>query len=91
MQTFDPTESIRRNMIHDINSRVESDDASRELVRLRETYGETNVWDTEQVRKEFEVLSFLAPFCSVRRKSDGTRGSLMFQHSPRFYFNFAAT
>jgi hypothetical protein len=24
----------------------------------------------------------------VRRKSDGVKGSLEFQHNPRFYFNF---
>lgn len=53
---------------------------------LAAVYG--RVWDTEELRAEFEVLGFLAPFVCVRRKSDGQKGSLEFQHNPRFYFNF---
>jgi hypothetical protein len=30
----------------------------------------------------------MAPFVVVRRLSDGQKGSLEFQHHPRFYFNF---
>jgi len=40
---------------------------------------------------DFEVLGFLAPYCDVIRKSDGIRGTLEFQHSPRLYFRFVAT
>ena len=29
-----------------------------------------------------------SPLVVVRRRSDGVRGSLMFQHNPRFYFSF---
>jgi len=54
--------------------------------RLEADYGK--VWDTDQLREEFEVVGFLAPLVVVRRKSDGVRGSLMFQHNPRFYFRF---
>jgi hypothetical protein len=46
------------------------------------------VWDTDQVRNEFEVIGFLAPLVVVRRRADGMKGSLMFQHNPRFYFGF---
>jgi len=45
-------------------------------------------WDSDQLRDEFEVIGFAAPFVVVTRKSDGKMGSLMFTHSPRFYFNF---
>ena len=45
-------------------------------------------WDADQLRTEFEVLGFLAPFVVVRRKADGVKGSLEFTHSPRLYFNF---
>jgi hypothetical protein len=31
----------------------------------------------------------MAPFVVVRRKADGVKGSLMFQHMPRFYYGFA--
>ena len=37
---------------------------------------------------EFEGIGFAAPFLVVKRKSDGKKGSLEFQHSPRFYFNW---
>ncbi len=30
----------------------------------------------------------LAPYVVVRRKSDGQKGSLEFQHHPRYYFRF---
>ena len=36
------------------------------------------------------MLGFVAPLIVVRRKSDGVRGSLEFQHDPRLYFNFQA-
>jgi len=46
------------------------------------------VWDTSELQRDFEVEGFGAPFVVVRRKSDGQRGSLEFQHMPRFYFSF---
>jgi hypothetical protein len=50
----------------------------------------THGWTTDQLREEFEVIGFMAPFCIVRRKSDGVKGSMEFTHDPRFYFNFVA-
>jgi hypothetical protein len=35
------------------------------------------------------VIGFMAPLVVVRRKHDGKKGSLEFQHSPRFYFGFS--
>ncbi len=78
----DPTESIRREMVQEIN--VEP--GSREALEAQ--HGK--VWDTSELTTEFEVLGFLAPFVMVRRRSDGQKGSLMFQHAPRFYFSFTA-
>lgn len=46
------------------------------------------VWTTEQMTAEFEVLGFMAPFVVVRRRVDGAQGSLKFAHSPRFYFDW---
>jgi len=77
----DPTESIRREMVKEINA-VEG---SREYLEAK--YGE--VWDTKELQKDFFVEGFLAPFVSVNRKSDNVKGTLEFQHSPRFYFNFS--
>lgn len=45
-------------------------------------------WDTTALQRDFEVLSFLAPFVVVRRRADGVKGTLRFNHSPRIYFNF---
>jgi len=46
------------------------------------------VWDTEQLRADFEVEQFAAPFVMVVRRADNVRGLLMFQHQPRFFFDF---
>lgn len=48
------------------------------------------VWDTEQMVAEFQVLGFAAPFVVVNRRSDGRRGTLQFTHRPRFYFGWEA-
>jgi len=77
---MDSTEPVRRLMVSAINAQPGSREA------LEQEHG--HVWDTNELGKDFEVLWFNAPFCLVRRKSDGVKGSLMFQHSPRFYFDF---
>jgi hypothetical protein len=87
MTTHDETEEIRRSRLATINGTVETDDPTTERKRLEAPYGQ--VWDTAQLADGFEVLGFLAPYIVVRRKSDGRKGSLEFQHLPRFYFNFA--
>lgn len=74
--TFDPTEDARREMVKDIN----------ELPIVRAGEGQT--WTTDELTRDFEVLSFLAPFVYVRRKADGVTGTLKFRHSPRVYFEF---
>jgi hypothetical protein len=71
----DETEYFRRAMI-------ETDQPARDLAAT------TKRWDTDQLREEFTVIGFMAPFVAVQRKSDGMRGSLEFTHHPRFYFNF---
>ena len=46
------------------------------------------VWNTKELQEDFNVQSFLAPFCFVTRKKDQVKGTLQFSHRPRFYFNF---
>jgi hypothetical protein len=46
------------------------------------------VWDAEELRRDFEVLCFAAPVVIVTRRVDGVTGSLEFQHHPRFYWEF---
>jgi hypothetical protein len=79
-QMNDPTETIRRERVAEINLQP----GSREALEVQ--YGQ--VWNTDQLSEDFEVLGFLAPLVVVRRKSDGRKGSLEFQHSPRIYFNY---
>ena len=76
----DQTEAIRRQQTAQINA-VEG---SREYLEAR--HGQ--VWDTNELQEEFEVIGFLSPYVGVRRRADGAKGSVMFQHSPRFYFGF---
>lgn len=76
----DPTESIRREMVAEIN------DNPNPREELEEQHGQ--VWDTTELQKEFEVLSFMAPFCTVKRRADEVRGTIQFQHSPRLYYGF---
>jgi hypothetical protein len=77
---FDPTETIRRERQAELaaNAGPRAD--------LEARYGQ--IWDTDQLREEFEVIGFMAPLVVVRRLSDGQKGSLEFQGNPRFYFSF---
>jgi hypothetical protein len=76
----DPTEGIRILLATEINSNPDD----RQTLEMK--YGQ--VWNTEELSREFNVVGFFAPFVMVERKVDGARGSLTFQHHPRFYFDF---
>ena len=73
----DTTESIRREMIE-----MNYPEAASEKAFKR--------WNTLELQRDFIVHSFIAPFVVVTRLSDGAKGTLMFTHSPREYFNFTA-
>lgn len=77
---MDQTEDIRRSMVAAINAVPGSREA------LEQQYGD--VWDMKQLQELFEVRGFAAPLAVVTRKEDGAVGTVMFQHAPRFYFNF---
>ena len=76
----DQTEHARRQMLAEINTDPGS------LETLEANHGQ--VWDTHQLQDDFEVVGFMAPLVVVRRRTDGVKGSMMFQGSPRFYFKF---
>lgn len=76
----DATEDIRREQVQQVNAAPGSREA------LEAEHGQ--VWDTGQLAADFEVLGFMAPYVVTKRKSDGQKGSLLFQHQPRFYFSF---
>jgi hypothetical protein len=75
-------ENMRRSRLVEINL------ARADRAMLQSRHGQ--VWNVEELTREFEPLEFSAPFVVVRRRSDGALGSLEFQHEPRFYFNFKA-
>jgi hypothetical protein len=81
MIMMDPTENTRREIVAEINNNPSPREA------LEAEYGQ--VWDTTELQKDFEVLSFFAPACVVKRRSDGVRGTVTFQHSPRIYYGFS--
>jgi len=65
---------------------INTDPAKDSRAALEQKYGQ--VWNTDELSQDFEVLGFGAPFVVVKRRSDGKKGSLEFAHSPRHYFNF---
>lgn len=77
---MDSTETFRRAEV----ARINANPGSREALEAQ--YGQ--VWTTDEMSADFEAIGFAAPYIVVRRKSDGKKGSLEFQHSPRFYYNF---
>ncbi len=76
----DPTEIIRRARCAELAAEAGF------RADLEARYGQ--VWSTDELTEEFEVLGFMAPLVVVRRKADGVTGSLEFQGRPRFYFTF---
>ena len=73
-------DAIRRERLGEVNTEPGS------RASLEAQYGQ--VWNTDELGRDFEVLGFMAPYVVVRRNVDGVRGSLEFQHMPRFYFHF---
>jgi hypothetical protein len=79
----DETESIRRARQAELNSEAGP------RAELEALYGQ--VWSTDELRaSQYEVIGFMAPYVVVRDKVTGQKGSLEFQHMPRFYFNYQA-
>ena len=76
----DVTEGFRRKMVAEINSKMSPREA------MEAEHGQ--VWDTQELQRDFEVTGFMAPFVCVVRKSDNQKGSMLFQHSPRVYYGF---
>ena len=81
MDKVDETEHARRARQAELNT-----NAFEQRAEAEARFGE--VWTTAELARDFRVLGFAAPFVVVERISDGQRGSLEFQHSPRFFFNW---
>lgn len=76
----DITEEGRRQLTAALNANA------LERPEMEAVHGQ--VWDTDELGRDYEVIGFGAPFVVVRRKSDGVKGSLCFQHHPRLYWGF---
>jgi hypothetical protein len=46
------------------------------------------VWNTQELARDFTVLGFAAPFVIVKTKSTQELGSITFQHHPRLYWDY---
>ena len=51
---------------------------------------DTKRYTTAQLQVEFKVIGFGYGYVAVERKSDGLKGSMDFNHSPRIYHSFVA-
>ena len=76
----DTTENIRRELVRELNAEPQG------RAELELKHGQ--VWDTDELRRDFEVR-VSRPLVVVRRRSDAVLGTLFFQHEPRFYFGFS--
>lgn len=70
----DYSDTARRQLVNDVNAAGPPEGVPR--------------WTTEELQRDFEVEGFLAPFVVVRRRSDGARGTLLFTHAPRVYYDW---
>lgn len=75
----DPTEKLRRVMVAALNAKP------GDRAELEDMWGQ--VWDTDQLTRDFQVVSFCAPFINAIQRATGKKCTLLFQHEPRFYFD----
>jgi len=79
---IDPIESRRRARLAEIHAHPGG------RPELEALHGQ--VWNSEQLARDFEVLGFLAPYVVVRRRGDDVIGSLEFPAAAAFLFSFPA-
>ena len=80
MTTVEAAETLRLCRLVRLNAEA----ADRPTLERR--HGQ--VWDPAELRRDFTPIGYMAPYVVVCRKAGGIRGSLEFQHHPRFYFNW---
>lgn len=68
---------------------VEGNDDPARKKKLEKQYGQ--LWDTDELQKDFSVIGFGGGLTVVKRKKDGQKGSLDFTHdkpNKRYYHSF---
>lgn len=73
-------EALRKTTAQIINSNPKSREELESLF--------IKVYDTTEMIESFSPISFAAPFIYVVEKATGKKGTLIFQHNPRFYYSF---
>ncbi len=58
------------------------------MMNIAETDEYYKKMTTTEMTALYEVIAFSHGICTVKRKSDGKRGFLNFDHMPRFYWGF---
>lgn len=76
----DPTLEWRRKRSVEINA------APKRREELEAIWG--TVLDHLELRKNYNQFFFANPVLVCRRKSDGARGTLLYQYFPRLYFRW---
>jgi hypothetical protein len=87
----DSTEAFRRAELPRVNALTrdaQNQPRSADDVRADLEAQQGQVWDYVQLRQDFDVQGFAAPYVLVVRKRDRQRGTLRFTHSPRLYYGF---
>lgn len=77
---MDKESQIRAHLAQEINSRAGDREA------LEAEHGK--VWNTWELQEDYVVEGFAAPFVLVTCKKTKRKGTLLFQHAPRFYYSF---
>jgi len=81
----DPLEALQRARMRELNEDLAQDEKDARSA-LEAQHG--RVWSTAELRIDFEIIGFAAPFVAVRCKTTGAKGTMEFTHMPRFYFNY---
>jgi hypothetical protein len=80
----DVTDCVRQDLIEEVNK------DGRTWKELVAAHG--RCWTEEEMRREFAVVGFMAPyFVNVRRRSDNRHGTLQFRHNPRIYYSWLSS
>ena len=84
-----PLDVTRETLVHVFKDQFAHLDVG-ELRALLETTYNGQVWNSEELLQYFEVSHFEPPYVHVIHKTNGFRGTVLFNDEPRLYFWFKA-
>lgn len=79
-------DELRMNAAQTLNSQAEQHTEESLRAELSKRYDD--ICNIDELRQQYQVVAFLAPYVQVERISDGVVGTMKFTHSPRLYFGF---